>query len=107
MGSPWIGPCQIVGKATGHTVGIQKSREVPIICVHIDDLKLYLKPETGVWSTTCTQKSALCASTVVPTSAHGSVSDNDENITIQTVRSGADKSVNELDIPLELKVHIL
>ena len=30
LGSPWIGPNQVVRQATGHTVGIQKGPEKPI-----------------------------------------------------------------------------
>ena len=35
---PWIGPNQVVRQATGHTVGIQRDPERPIVFVH--DLKL-------------------------------------------------------------------
>ena len=31
LGSPWVGPQQVVRMATGHTVGIQKDPEAPII----------------------------------------------------------------------------
>ena len=31
LGSPWIGPNQVVRQATGHTVGIQKGPEKPIV----------------------------------------------------------------------------
>ena len=40
LGSPWVGPQQVVRQATGHTVGIQKDPEKPIVFVHVDDLKL-------------------------------------------------------------------
>ena len=41
LGSPWIGPNQVVRQATGHTVGIQKGPEKPTVFVHVDDLKLH------------------------------------------------------------------
>ena len=40
LGSPWVGPQQVVRQATGHTVAIQKGPDVPIIFIHVDDLKL-------------------------------------------------------------------
>ena len=33
LGSPWIGPNQVVRQATGHTVGIQRNPEKPIVFV--------------------------------------------------------------------------
>ena len=45
LGSPWIGPQQVVRQATGHTVGIQKEPEKPIVFVHVDDLKLCPGPQ--------------------------------------------------------------
>ena len=39
LGSPWIVPHQVVRQATGHTVGIQKHLETPIVFVHVDNLK--------------------------------------------------------------------
>ena len=47
LGSPWIGPNQVVRHATGHTVGIQKGPETPIVFVHVDDLKLCSAHETS------------------------------------------------------------
>ena len=41
LGSPWIGHQQVVHKATGHTVGIQKDPEAPIIfikCGRFEDM---------------------------------------------------------------------
>jgi hypothetical protein len=32
LGSPWIGPCQVVRKANGHMVGIQKQR-IHLLCL--------------------------------------------------------------------------
>ena len=39
LGSPWVGPHQVVRQATGHTVGIQRDPDKPIIFVHVDDFK--------------------------------------------------------------------
>ena len=44
LGSPWIGPQQVVRQATGHTVGIQKGPDTPIVFIHVDDLKIYPSP---------------------------------------------------------------
>ena len=44
LGSPWVGPQQVVRQATGHTVGIQKGPETPIVFIHVDDLKLCPAP---------------------------------------------------------------
>ena len=44
LASPWIGPQQVVRQATGHTVGIQKGPDAPIIFIHVGDLKLCPRP---------------------------------------------------------------
>ena len=44
LGSPWVGPQQVVRQATGHTVGIQKGPDAPIVFIHVDDLKLCPAP---------------------------------------------------------------
>ena len=49
LGSPWIGPHQVVRQATSHTVGIQKDPEKPIVFVHVDDLKLCPGPQDISW----------------------------------------------------------
>ena len=49
LGSPWIGPHQVVRQATGHTVGIQRNAEKPMIFVHVDDLKLCPGPQDVSW----------------------------------------------------------
>ena len=36
LGSPWIGPNQVVRQATGHMVGIQRDQQKPIMFVHVD-----------------------------------------------------------------------
>ena len=49
LASPRIGPQQVVRQATGHTVGIQKGPDAPIIFIHVDDLKLCPTPHGGQW----------------------------------------------------------
>ena len=44
LGSPWVGPQQVVRQATGHTVGIKKGPDAPIIFIHVDDLKMCPAP---------------------------------------------------------------
>ena len=50
LGSPWMGPHQVVWQATGHTVGIQRGADKPIIFVHVDDLKLCPGPQEITWT---------------------------------------------------------
>ena len=64
LGSPWIGPHQIVRQATGHTVSIQKDPEKPIVFVHVDDLKLCPGPQDISWVPGVLTARSLCASTV-------------------------------------------
>ena len=44
LGSPWVGPQQVVRQATGHTVGIQRGPDTPIIFIHVVDLKICPAP---------------------------------------------------------------
>ena len=64
LGSPWIGLNQVVRQATGHTVGIQKGPEKPIVFVHVDDLKLCPAPQDISWNPGASTFKSLCASTV-------------------------------------------
>ena len=64
LGSPWIGPNQVIRQATGHTVGIQRDPENPIVFVHVDDLKLCLRPEDVRWTAGVSTAKSLCASMV-------------------------------------------
>ena len=57
LGSPWIGPNQVVRQATGHTVGIQKGPEKPIVFVYVDDLKLCPAPLDISWNPDVSSKS--------------------------------------------------
>ena len=53
LGSPWVGPHQVVRQATGHTVGIQRDADKPIIFVHVDDLKLCPGPRESPLPNLC------------------------------------------------------
>ena len=50
LGSPWVGPQQVVRQATGHTVGIQRGSDTPIIFIHADDLKICPAPANVGWT---------------------------------------------------------
>ena len=64
LGSPWIGPNQVVCQATGHTVGIQRDQQKPIVFVHVDDLKLCPAPDEAKWNPDVSTAKSLCTSTV-------------------------------------------
>ena len=64
LGSPWIGPQQVVRQATRHTAGIQKAPEKPIMFVHVDYLKLCPGPQDISWVPGVPTAKSLCASTV-------------------------------------------
>ena len=57
LGSPWIGPQQVVRQATSHTVGIQKEPEAPIVFIHVDDLKIRPPPSHSGWTPSRRQQS--------------------------------------------------
>ena len=64
LGSPWVGPQQVVRQATGHTVGIQKGLDTPIILIHVDDLKVCPAPHNVSWTPGPSTPKSLCANTV-------------------------------------------
>ena len=64
LGSPWIGPNQVIRQATGHTMGTQKGSKKPIVFVHVDDLKLCPAPRDVSWNPGASTAKSLCASTV-------------------------------------------
>ena len=64
LGSPWVGLQQVVRMAAGHTVGIQKDPEAPIIFIHVDDLKICPSPDRPAWTPEASKAWSLCASTV-------------------------------------------
>ena len=64
LGSPWVGPQQVVRQATGHTVGIQKGPDTPIIFIHVDDLKVCPAPSNVSWTPGPSTAKSLCVCTV-------------------------------------------
>ena len=64
LGSPWVGPQQVVRQATGHTVGIQRGPDTPIIFIHVHDLKICPAPANAGWTPGPSTAKSLCASTV-------------------------------------------
>ena len=113
LGSPWVGPQQVVRMATGHTVGIQKDPEAPIIFIHVDDLKICPSPDRPTWTLEASKARSLCASTVAfRPGSHVSDSDSSPSMDVSswnnlsTPASGSDIHV-KLDKPIDLTGHIL
>ena len=119
LGSPWVGPQQVVRQATGHTVGIQKGPETPIVFIHVDDLKLCPAPPPprppGILIGTpgpSTAKS-LCASTVAfRPGSDVSDSDSTPSVIVSTWNHSSTPSTSsdihlKLDNPIDLTGHIL
>ena len=113
LGSPWVGPHQVVRQATGHTVGIQRDAEKPIIFVHVDDLKLCPGPQEIAWTPRVSAAKSLCASTVAfrPGSDMGDVTP-DPSVDVSawdnaSVLHQDAEIISDLDIPINLKGHIL
>ena len=113
LGSPWVGPQQVVRMATGHTVGIQKDPEAPIIFIHVDDLKICPSPDRPAWIPEASKARSLCASTVAfrPGSQ---VSDSDSAPSVDVsswndadTPSSASDATLKLDQPIDLTGHIL
>ena len=113
LGSPWVGPHQVVRQATGHTVGIQRDADKPIIFVHVDDLKLCPGPRDVAWTPGVSTAKSLCASTVAfrPGSDAGDMTP-DPSVDVSAweetsvLHPGSD-IVNDLDKPIDLNGHIL
>ena len=110
LGSPWIGPHQVVRQATGHTVGIQKDPEKPIVFVHVDDLKLCPGPQDISW---VPGVKSLCASTVAfrPGSR---VSDTTPDPSVDmsgwehmTDLNTSSTVIKDLDRPIDMTGHVL
>ena len=110
LGSPWVGPQQVVRQATGHTVGIQKGPDTPIIFIHVDDLKVCPAPQNVSWTP---GPSTACASTVA--FRPGSDVSDSESITSVIVSTYNNASHTftrsnircKLDYPIYLSGHIL
>ena len=113
LGSPWVGPQQVVRMATGHTVGIQKDPEAPIIFIHADDLKICPSPDRPAWTPEASKAWSLCASTVAfRPGSHVSDSDSSPYVDVSswnnlsTSTSTSDITL-KLDQPIDLTGHIL
>ena len=110
---PWIGPHQVVRQATGHTIGIQKDPEKPIVFVHVDDLKLCPGPQDISWVPGVPTAKSLCASTVAfrPGSR---VSDTtpDPSVDVSGLEDMNDLNasstvIKDLDRPIDITGHVL
>ena len=113
LGSPWIGPQQVVRQATGHTVGIQKGPDAPIIFIHVNDLKLCPAPRETQWTPGPPTAKSLCASTVAfRPGSHVSVSDSSPSVIVSTWKdlstTSNDSEIRlDLDDPIDLTKHLL
>ena len=113
LGSPWIGPHQVVRQATGHTVGIQRDSEKPIVFVHVDDPKLCPGPQDISWVPNAPTAKSLCASTVAfRPGSH--VSDITPNPSVDVSAWGDENGLpasstvlHNLDQPIDLTGHEL
>ena len=113
LGSPWIGPNQVVRQATGHTVGIQRSVDKPLIFVHVDDLKICPGPQDVSWTPNAPTAKSLCASTVAfrPGSHIGEVTP-DPSVDVSAWGEESDMHQDSiiqkyLDKPIDLTGHML
>ena len=114
LGSPWIGPQQVVRQATGHTVGIQKGPDTPIVFIHVDDLKICPPPPQDIgWTPEPSTAKSLCASTVAfRPGSHISDFNSTPSVDVSTWNdSNAPLSSSDihlkLDNPIDLTGHIL
>ena len=113
LGSPWVGPQQVVRQATGHTVGIQKGPDTPIIFIHVDDLKVCPAPQNVSWTPGPSTAKSLCASTVAfRPGSHVSDSESTQSVIVSACNSAFHSSTHSnircgLDDPIDLTDHIL
>ena len=113
LGSPWVGPQQVVRMATGHTVGIQKDPEAPIIFIHVDDLKICPSPDRPAWTPEASKARSLCTSTVAfRPGSHVSDSDSSPSVDVSSWNeANTPSSISDitlkLDQPIDLTGHIL
>ena len=112
LGSPWVGPQQVVRKATCHTVGVQRDPEAPIIFIHVDDLKICPPPGHPGWTPGPLTAQSLCASTVAfRPGSHITDSDSSPSVDVSTWNNSNTPSSSDihlkLDQPIDLTGHIL
>ena len=112
LGSPWVGPQQVVRQATGHTVGIQKGPDTPIIFIHVDDLKVCPAPANVGWTPGPSTAKSLCVSTVAfRPGSNVSDSDSTPSVIVSTCNGASHTSTRSnlrcgLDDPIDLTDHI-
>ena len=113
LGSPWVGPQQVVRQATLHTVGIQKGPDTPIVFIHVDDLKLCPAPGDIQWTPGPSTAKSLCASTVAfRPGSHVSEFESTLSVIVSTWKDLSTPSTNseihlKLDNPIDLTGHLL
>ena len=113
LGSPWVGPQQVVRQATGHTVGIQKGPDTPIIFIHVDNLKICPAPVNVSWTPGPSTAKSLCASTVAfRPGSDVSDSESTPSTIVSTYNNASHTSTcsnirSKLDDPIDLTDHIL
>ena len=113
LGSSWVGPQQVVRQATGHSVGIQKGPDTPIILIHVDDLKPCPTPRDIQWTPGPSTAKSLCASTVVSRpGSHVSDSESTPSVIVSTWNNLSTPSPSseirlKLDNPIDLTGHLL
>ena len=115
LGSPWVGPNQVVRQATGNTVGIQKGPDTPIVHVfiHVDDLKLCPAPRDVSWTPGPSTAKSLCAITVAfRPGSDVSDSESTPSAIVSTYNNASHTSTcfntrSKLDDPIDLTDHIL
>ena len=104
LGSPWIGPNQVVRQTTGHTVGIQRDPQKPIVFVHVDNLKLCPAPEDVKRSPNIsTDKSPGSHVSDVTSAPSADVSDWEDVASHHSSQA----VIGELDRPIDLTGHVL
>ena len=100
----------MVRQATGHTVGIHKGPDTPIICIHIDDLKLCSAPRDIQLPPGPSTAKSLCASTVdFRPGSHASESESTPSVIVSTWKDLSTPSTSseirlKLDNPIDFFV---
>ena len=113
LGSPWVGPQQVVRPATEHTVGIQRGPDTPIIFIHVDDLKMCPVPANAGWTPGPSTAKSLCESAVAFRLGYVvSGSDSTPSVIVSTCNNASLTSTRSaircnLDDPIDLTDHIL
>ena len=109
-----VGPQQVVRQVTGHTVGIQKGPDAPIVFIHVDDLKLCPAPRDVGWTPGPSTAKSLCASTVAfRLGSHISETISTPSVDVSTWNnSNAQQSSSDIRLkldyyPIDLTGHIL